>query len=72
MGVDSTTASATWANGRLRSDYDYRKEPIYDELHAAFRIVGEELGIRIAYARGSRSAPTWAAAPASAPTLRRA
>jgi cholesterol oxidase len=47
MGVDSTTASATWIKGRLRSDYDCRKEPVYDELHDALRIVGEELGIKL-------------------------
>ena len=47
MGVDSTTASATCVKGRLCSDYDYRKEPVYDELHKALRIVSEELGFRL-------------------------
>jgi cholesterol oxidase len=47
MGCDSGKATVSFVNGRLRSDYDYREEPIYDELRAAFRIVSEESGIRM-------------------------
>jgi cholesterol oxidase len=47
MGCDSGKAMVSFVGGWLRSDYDYRKEPIYDELRAAFRIVSEESGIRM-------------------------
>jgi cholesterol oxidase len=47
MGSDSTGASVRWVEGRLRSDYDYRREPIYEELRAAYRVVGEVGGFGI-------------------------
>jgi cholesterol oxidase len=47
MGCDSGKATVSFVKGRLRPDYDYRREPIYDELRAAFRIVSEESGIRM-------------------------
>ncbi|MBF7730407.1 GMC oxidoreductase [Pseudomonas sp. N040] len=44
MGADSTRASVTWVKGRLRSDYDYRQEPIYARLRQAFGIISEVSG----------------------------
>jgi len=46
MGADSGRASLTFAHGRLRSDYDYRQEPVYEDLREAFRIVTAETGDR--------------------------
>ena len=47
MGIDSGKATVSFVKGRLCSDYDYRKESIYDELRAAFRIVSEVSGSRM-------------------------
>lgn len=47
MGEDSGRASLTFDDGRLHSDYDHRREPVYDELRAAYRIVASETGSRI-------------------------
>ena len=44
MGADSGKASVSFPDGRLHTDYDYRNEPIYDELREAFRIVTLETG----------------------------
>jgi cholesterol oxidase len=45
--IDSGKATVSLVKGRLRSDYDYRKEPIYDALRESFRIVGEHYGVRM-------------------------
>lgn len=47
MGFDSIRASVTLVKGRLRSNYDYQSEPIYDELRRAFRLISEVSGKRI-------------------------
>jgi cholesterol oxidase len=47
MGSDSGDASVTYANGRLESDYDYRKEPVYDDLRQAYRVISSETGNRV-------------------------
>jgi cholesterol oxidase len=47
MGSDSGNASITYANGRLGSDYDYRKEPVYDDLRQAYRVIAAETGHRV-------------------------
>ena len=44
MGADSGKASVSFPDGRLHTDYDYRQEPIYDELREAYRIVTFETG----------------------------
>jgi cholesterol oxidase len=46
MGADTGQASLSFDNGRLESDYDYRQEPIYDELRQIFRLVTVESGDR--------------------------
>jgi cholesterol oxidase len=46
MGADSGKASVSFPDGRLHTDYDYRSEPIYDEVRQAFRIVTLETGHR--------------------------
>jgi cholesterol oxidase len=47
MGSDSGDASATFANGRLDTDYDHRKEPVYRELREAYRVIASETGNRV-------------------------
>jgi cholesterol oxidase len=47
MGSDSGQASVTFANGRLDTDYDHRKEPVYDALREAYRVVASETGNRV-------------------------
>ena len=47
MGIDSAKATVSYVNGRLRSDYDYRREPVYAELRAAFGIVEQVSGRKI-------------------------
>jgi len=47
MGADSAGASACYANGRLRVDYDQRQEPIYEEVRAAFGILARESGDKV-------------------------
>jgi len=47
MGSDSGNASVTFAKGRLDTDYDYRKEPVYEALRAAYRVVASETGHRV-------------------------
>lgn len=44
MGIDSAQASVSYVRGRLRSDYDPRREPVYEGLRAAFRLVSEASG----------------------------
>ena len=46
MGTDSGDASATCERGRLRIDYDQRREPVYEEVRAAFRALAAESGDR--------------------------
>ena len=47
MGADSGAASASFAGGRLRLDYDYRKEPVYHDLREALKVVAAESGSRV-------------------------
>ncbi len=47
MGADSGNANLTFARGRLQSDYDYRQEPVYDELREAYRVFAAETGDRV-------------------------
>ncbi|WP_137896407.1 GMC oxidoreductase [Ramlibacter sp. 2FC] len=47
MGFDSATARVKWAGGRLRSDYDHRCEPVYDELRAAFRTLASDTAMPV-------------------------
>lgn len=47
MGVDSAKATVSYLNGRLHSDYDYRREPVYEELRAALRVVEQVSGKKI-------------------------
>ena len=47
MGADSGKARFTFAGGRLQSDYDYRQEPVYEELREAYRIVAADTGNRV-------------------------
>ena len=47
MGADTGQASLTFENGRLESDYDYRREPIYEELRETYRVVAAESGDRV-------------------------
>lgn len=56
MGMDSGTATVRFSSGRLSSDYDYRREPIYDRLRRLFRIIGKTSGIRV-YALGKPLTP---------------
>jgi cholesterol oxidase len=44
MDVDSSQSSISYRNGRLHSDYDQHREPIYARLRKAFRIVSEASG----------------------------
>jgi cholesterol oxidase len=46
MGTDSGDASVACERGRLRVDYDQRREPVYDEVRAAFRALAAETGDR--------------------------
>jgi cholesterol oxidase len=46
MGADTGHASLSFDKGRLVSDYDYRQEPIYEELRGTFRLVTVESGDR--------------------------
>jgi cholesterol oxidase len=47
MAADSGKATVRFVDGRLRTDYDYRKEPVYDELHDALRILQQDRGSRM-------------------------
>ncbi len=47
MGADSGTASADFRGGRLRLDYDYRKEPVYHDLREGLQVVSDESGSRV-------------------------
>jgi cholesterol oxidase len=47
MGSDSGQASVRFRNGRVDTDYDYRREPVYDSLRAAYRVVAGETGRRV-------------------------
>ena len=47
MGIDSGKASVCLKNGHLSSDYDYRQEPIYDDIRGAFGVIARESGDRI-------------------------
>jgi cholesterol oxidase len=58
MGADSGTASITFEGGRLRSDYDHRQEPIYDQIREAFRVVTSESGNRVVAMRKPLTAHT--------------
>lgn len=44
MGADCGHASVTCEGGRLHVDYDQRREPIYDQVRAAFRALATETG----------------------------
>jgi len=46
MGMDSGDASVACERGRLSVDYDQRREPVYDEVRAAFRALAAESGER--------------------------
>jgi cholesterol oxidase len=58
MGADSGKASITFAGGRLHSDYDYRQEPIYDQVREAFRVVESESGDKVMAVRKPVTAHT--------------
>jgi cholesterol oxidase len=47
MGSDSGKASVFLKHGHLSSDYDYRQEPIYDDIRGAFGVIAGESGHRI-------------------------
>jgi cholesterol oxidase len=47
MGADSGTGSVTCEDGHLRVTYDPGKEPIYDEVRAAFRVLSSESGDKL-------------------------
>jgi cholesterol oxidase len=51
MGEDSGRASLTFVNGRLQSDYDYRQEPVYDDIREAYRVLTGETGDRVVTTR---------------------
>ncbi len=46
IGADSGKASVSYENGRLRVDYDAGREPIYEDIRAAFRVLEAERGGR--------------------------
>ncbi len=47
MAADSGKASVQFIDGRVRTDYDYRREPIYDELRDVLQIVEQETGTHV-------------------------
>jgi cholesterol oxidase len=47
MGADTGQASLTFDKGRLESDYDYRREPIYEDLRKTLSVVATESGDRV-------------------------
>ncbi len=47
IGIDSGKASVDLKHGHLNSDYDYRQEPIYDDIRGAFRVLACESGSKI-------------------------
>jgi len=57
IGSDSGNASVIY-DGGLRSDYNYRKEPIYDDIRSAFRVVADESGNRLSVIRKPLSVHT--------------
>ena len=46
IGEDSGDASASFENGRLSVNYDQTREPIFDDIRGAFRILQEDSGDR--------------------------
>ena len=47
MGADSSGSSVGFDRGQLRCNYDERREPIYTEVRAAFRVLSAETGDEI-------------------------
>ena len=44
MGADSGGASVSSDHGHLHCDYDQRREPVYEQVRAAFRLLSDETG----------------------------
>lgn len=47
IGTDSGKGSVAFKRGHLSSDYDYRQEPIYDDIRGAFAVIARESGDKL-------------------------